>query len=63
MKQLGSIENKANKDKSDENVPHVESTAVLLVHLISSTMIINKIQDFCIHLLQINHMVIYETFH
>ena len=33
MKLLGSIENKTNKDKNDENVPHLDITeVVLLVH-------------------------------
>ena len=32
MKLLGSTENKINKDKNDENVPHLEITKVVLVH-------------------------------
>ena len=32
MKLLGSTENKINKDKSGENVPHLEITEVVLVH-------------------------------
>ena len=32
MKLLGSIENKINKDKNGENVPHLEITEVFLVH-------------------------------
>ena len=32
MKLLGSAENKINKDKSDENVPHLEIVEVVLVH-------------------------------
>ena len=32
MKLLGSIENKANKDKNGENVPHLDITGVVLVH-------------------------------
>ena len=32
MKLLGSTENKINKDKKDENVPHLEITEVVLVH-------------------------------
>ena len=32
MKLLGSTENKITKDKNGENVPHLESTEILLVH-------------------------------
>ena len=32
MKLLGSTENKIDKDKSGENVPHLEITEVVLVH-------------------------------
>ena len=32
MKLLGSTENKITKDKSGENVPHLEITEVVLVH-------------------------------
>ena len=32
MKLLGSTENKTTKDKSGENVPHLEITEVVLVH-------------------------------
>ena len=32
MKLLGSTENKINKDKNGENVPHLEITEVILVH-------------------------------
>ena len=32
MKLLGSTKNKITKDKSDENVPHLEITEVILVH-------------------------------
>ena len=32
MKLLGSTENKITKDKNGENVPHLESTEVVLVH-------------------------------
>ena len=40
MKLLGSTENKITKDKSSENVPHLEITDVVLVHY----NIVNKIQ-------------------
>ena len=32
MKLPGSTENKITKDKNGENVPHLESTEILLVH-------------------------------
>ena len=32
MKLLGSIQNKITKDKSGENVPHLEITEIVLVH-------------------------------
>ena len=32
MKLLGSTENKITKDKNSENVPHLETTEVVLVH-------------------------------
>ena len=32
MKLLGSTKNKINKDKSGENLPHLEITGVVLVH-------------------------------
>ena len=32
MKLLGNIENKINKDKNGENVPHLEIIEVILVH-------------------------------
>ena len=32
MKLLGSTENKITKDKNGENVPHFETTEVVLVH-------------------------------
>ena len=33
MKLLGSTKNKRSKDKNGENVPHLEITAVVLVHV------------------------------
>ena len=32
MKLLGSAENKLNKDKDDENVPHLDIVEIVLVH-------------------------------
>ena len=54
MKLLGSTKNKITKDKNGENVPHLEITEVVLV-----LMIINKIQEYYILLLQINRLVAY----
>ena len=57
MKLSGSTKRKINKDKNGKNVPHLEITKVILV----SCNIVNKnyqqIQEFCIHLFQINHLV------
>ena len=64
MKLLGSTKNKINKNKNEENVPHLEITEVVLVHckyykLLQLIDIINKIQGYYIHLLQINRLVAY----
>ena len=42
MQLLGITESKITKDKNGENVPHAEINEVVLVHLVSLTMIINK---------------------
>ena len=55
MKLLGSIRNKITKDKNCENVPHLEITEVVIL----LTTIINKIQESCIHLFLISHLVNY----
>ena len=55
MKLLGSTENKISKDK---NLPHVQITKVVLV-CCNIVTIISKFQEVCIHLLQINHLVVY----
>ena len=60
MKLLGSTENEISKNKNGENVPHLEMTEVVLVHcVVLSTMIINKIEELCIHLFRTNHLVVY----
>ena len=59
MKLLGSTEVKITKDKNVENIPHIEIIEVILVHCNVVIMIINKIQEFCIHSLQTNHMAVY----
>ena len=52
MKLLGSTENKITKDKNGENVPHLETTEVVLVHC---TIVNNDYQQgSCIRLFQIN---------
>ena len=55
MKLLGSTENKITKDK---NLPHVAITKVVLVYC-NIVIIISKFQEVCIHLFQINHLVVY----
>ena len=62
MKLLGSTANKITKDKVGENVPHLEITEVVIsmqVHCDIVIMIINKIQDYYIRLIQINRLVAY----
>ena len=59
MKLLGSTENKTSKDKNGENVPHLEITEVVLFIVILSIMIINKIQEYCKLLFQINRLVLF----
>ena len=51
MKLLGSAENKINKDKKGENVPHLKIVEVV--------MIISKIQEYYILLFQTKHLVVY----
>ena len=61
MKLFGSTKNKITKYKNGENVTHLEITEVALVHCncISPllTIIINKIQEFCIKLFLINRLL------
>ena len=56
MKLLGSTKDNITNNKNHENVPHLEINELVLVHLILSLMIINNIQESCIHLLKINHL-------
>ena len=60
MKLLGNTENKITKDKSSENVPHLEITEIVLVHcyIVLSIMIMNKIQEYCTLSFRINHSVV-----
>ena len=57
MKLPGSTEHKITKDKSGENVAQLQKQYYFIVIL--SIMIINKIQEPCIYLFQINHLVVY----
>ena len=59
MKLLVSTKCKITKDEKVENVPHLKITELILVIVILLTKIINKIQESCIHLLLINHLVNY----
>ena len=56
MKLLGNSKSQITKDKNDGNVPHLEITEVILIHC---NIVNNEIQDFCIHLFLINHLVNY----
>ena len=58
MKLVGSTKSKTSKDKNGENVPHLEIAEVVLIHC----NIVNNqetIQESCIHLFLINHLVNY----
>ena len=61
MKLPKSTENKITKDKNGENVLHFQFTDVILSlqWTTMSTMVINKIQEYSIHLFPINYLVIY----
>ena len=58
MKLLWSTENKITKDKNDKYVPYFDITKVVLVYG-NIVIIFNKIQESCIHLFQINHLIVY----
>ena len=55
MKLLENLVNKINKDKSGENLPHLEFVE-LSARL---SMIINNIQEYYLVLCQIRHAVVY----
>ena len=55
MKLHGSTASKINKDENGENVPHLETTEVILVYC----NIVNRFQERCIHLFQKNIFVNY----
>ena len=54
MKLLRSTKFKITKNENGENGPCLETTEVVLIPLMK---VINKIQEFCIHLFLINHLV------
>ena len=56
MKLLGSTENKFIKDKNGKNESHLEITEVRLIHC-NIGMIIKKIEEFFIHLIEIVNLV------
>ena len=53
MKLLGSTKNKITKNENGENVPRLEPTEAVLIHLILLTTIISKVQEICIYLLEL----------
>ena len=55
MKLFRSTKSKITKDENGENFLHLTITEVVLV--VISTMVIIMIQEFCINLFQINHLV------
>ena len=70
MKLLGNTERKITKDKNGENVPHLQTTELVLVHC---NLVNNDYQQdsyihfiyihirytYYIHLFQTNHLVVY----
>ena len=63
MKLLGSTKSKITKDGNGENFDYLEITEVVLVRCNIVNKITNKIQESCIHLFLINHLVNYYIFH
>ena len=59
MKLLSNTKSKTTKVKNDGNVPHLEITEVVVFNCNILNKIINIIREFCIHLFQIGHFVIY----
>ena len=56
MNLLRSTENKVTKYKNGESITHLEITEVVLVHCNNVN---NEIQEFCIHLFQVNDLANY----
>ena len=66
MKLLESTESKITKDKNGENVPHLEIVELVLIHcnLVNNFVkILLKIQEYYMHLHQINLLVVYYIYH
>ena len=63
MKLPGSTKNKIAKYENREKATNLEITEKLLVHCSMLTTIINNMQQSCIRLFQINHLVNYQMFH
>ena len=63
MKLLENTENRITKDKNGANVPHLEIIEVMSVHCNIVNNIINKIQEFSIHLFQISLLARYWRFY
>ena len=62
MKLLGSTKIKATKNENSESMHPLEiSELVLLIGMLLTT-IVSKIQEYCIHLFQINHLSITRNF-
>ena len=59
MKLLWSTKSKITKDENGENEPHLENCNFVIYIVTLSPMIINKIQESCIHLFLINRLVNY----
>ena len=60
MKLFGNTKSKITKNKIGEIVPNLEITETVSVHCNIVTIItINKIQESCIHLFEISHLVNY----
>ena len=60
MKLLGSTKTKINKNENGENAPYLEITEVVLIHCnVVLIIVINKIQESCIHLFLRNRLVNY----
>ena len=63
MKLLENTENSITKNKNGANVPHLEIIEVMSVHCNIVNNIINKIQEFSIHLFQVNLLARYWKFY
>ena len=59
MNLFGSTKSKITKDKNGENMPHFKITEVVLVHSNIVTTTISKINEYCIDLFLIYHLVNY----